>query len=337
MKLMVDLKERSYPIFLEKGCTQRLSDVLNTTKKTFVISDEGVPEVWKQRILQQLSDAVLFVVPQGEDSKSFEWYEKALKTMLNHQFHRKDQIIALGGGVVGDLAGFVAATYMRGIDFIQIPTTTLSQIDSSIGGKVAINVDGIKNCVGAFWQPKLVLIDPEVLSTLPKRHFNNGLVEALKAGCIQDAELFQLFEEGDIEQQLEQILLRSLMMKKHVVEEDETEQGLRKILNYGHTIGHAIESCCMPQYYHGEAVGLGMLMICEDGTIRNRIKNCLNRLECPTEFRFNTEELYEVLTMDKKAGKDTISVVVVDKIGEARTETRSFAQMKELLNRREAE
>ena len=337
MKLMVDLKERSYPIVLEKGCTQHLADVLNTTKKTFVISDEGVPEVWKQRILTQLTDAVLFVVPQGEDAKSFYWYEKALKTMLGHQFHRKDQIIALGGGVVGDLAGFVAASYMRGIDFIQIPTTTLSQIDSSIGGKVAINVDGIKNCVGAFWQPKLVLIDPEVLSTLPQRHFNNGLVEALKAGCIQDAELFELFEHGDVDEQLEQILLRSLMMKKRVVEEDETEQGLRKILNYGHTIGHAIESFAMPQFYHGEAVGLGMLMVCEDETLRQRIKNCLQRLNCPTECNMDAERLFEVLTMDKKAGKDSVSLVVVDTIGEARVETRSFAQMKELLKRRESE
>ncbi len=337
MKMMVDLKERSYPIILEKGCTQRLSDVLNASKKTFVISDEGVPECWKQRILTQLSDAVLFVVPQGEDSKSFEWYEKALKTMLSHQFHRKDQVIALGGGVVGDLAGFVASSYMRGIDFIQIPTTTLSQIDSSIGGKVAINVDGIKNCVGAFWQPKLVLIDPEVLSTLPRRHFNNGLVEALKAGCIQDAELFQIFETGNIEEQLEEILLRSLMMKKRVVEEDETEQGLRKILNFGHTIGHAIESYSMPQFYHGEAVGLGMLLMCEDETIRQRIRNCLSRLECPTDIDVNAEALFEVLTMDKKAGKDSVSVVVVDKIGEARVETRSFAQMKELLNRRKSE
>ena len=337
MKMIVDLKERSYPIILEKGCTQHLNTLMNTKKKTFVISDEGVPEIWKNRILSQLEDAVLFVVPQGEDSKSFEWYEKVLKMMLYHQFHRNDQVVALGGGVVGDLAGFVASSYMRGVDFIQIPTTTLSQIDSSIGGKVAINVDGIKNCVGAFWQPKLVLIDPEVLSTLPKRHFYNGLVEALKAGCIQDPLLFEIFEQKDIEENLEEILERSLQMKKRVVEEDETEQGLRKILNFGHTIGHAIESCCMPEFYHGEAVGLGMLMICEDEVIRQRIKNCLERLHCPVHTKLNTEQLMNVLMMDKKAGKNSVNAIVLNKIGDACVVTRSFDEIEKCLKGRESE
>ena len=199
MKLVVDLKERSYPIILERGCTNHLCEHIDVKRKSFVISDDGVPEVWKQRIMEQLEDAVLMVVKQGEAAKSFEVYEQCLREMLKHNFHRKDQVIALGGGVVGDLSGFVAASYMRGIDFIQIPTTTLSQIDSSIGGKVAINVDHVKNCVGAFWQPKIVLIDPDTLNTLPKRHVSNGLIEALNAGCIQDAELFRIFEEEDIE------------------------------------------------------------------------------------------------------------------------------------------
>ena len=337
MKLKVELNERSYDIHLERGCTAHLSDYFDTERKSFVISDEGVPEIWKKRVMAQLKEAVLFVVPQSEPAKSFEWYEKCLKEMLKHGFHRKDQVIALGGGVVGDLAGFVAASYMRGIDFIQIPTTTLSQIDSSIGGKVAINVDGIKNCVGAFWQPKLVLIDPDTLSTLPKRHVINGLVEALKAGCIQDAELFRIFEEENVEEHLEEILLRSLKMKKRVVEEDETEQGLRRILNYGHTIGHAIESSEMPKYYHGEAVGLGMLMMCEDEDIRARIKNALERLGAPVDYKVNAEKLYSYLVMDKKAGKDSINVVTVSKIGEAEIEKRSFSEMKALLKRREAE
>lgn len=336
MILTVDLKDRSYPIVLERGCIHQLKNYLNTARKSFVISDEGVAQKWKDELMNQLEDAVLFVVPQGEGSKSFVWYEACLKEMLKQGFHRKDQVIALGGGVVGDLAGFVAATYMRGIDLIQIPTTTLSQIDSSIGGKVAINAEGIKNCIGAFWQPKLVLIDPQTLSTLPKRHVVNGLIEALKAGCIQDAELFRIFEEENVEDHLEEIILRSLKMKKRIVEEDETEQGIRKILNFGHTIGHAIESSQMGKLYHGEAVGLGMLMITEDDEIRSRIKACLLKLNAPSEFKVNADQLFSLLLMDKKAQKQSVDVVAVHKIGNASIETRSFQEMKELLSRREA-
>ena len=337
MKLTVELKERSYPIYFERGCLSHLNDYIDTKKKSFVITDEGVNEKWKELIMSQMEDAVLFTVVQSEAAKSFEWYEMCLKQMLKHGFHRKDQVIALGGGVVGDLAGFVASSYMRGIDFIQIPTTTLSQIDSSIGGKVAINVDGIKNCVGAFWQPKAVLIDVDVLSTLPHRHLVNGLIEALKAGCIQDAELFRIFEEEEIESFLEEIILRSLMMKKRIVEEDETEQGIRKILNFGHTIGHAIESVKSPEFFHGEAVGLGMLAICEDETIRNRIRTCLLKMNAPICTEIDAEKLFDVLVLDKKAQKESISVIMVDKIGSARIETKTFEEMKQLLNRRASE
>jgi len=336
MILTVDLKERSYPIVFERGCIDHLNNYLDTARKSFVISDEGVAQKWKDKLMNQLEDAVLFVVPQGENSKSFVWYEACLKEMLKQGFHRKDQVIALGGGVVGDLAGFVAATYMRGVDLIQIPTTTLSQIDSSIGGKVAINADGIKNCIGAFWQPRLVLIDPETLSTLAKRHVVNGLIEALKAGCIQDAELFRIFEEEEIESHLDEILLRSLRMKKRIVEEDETEQGIRKILNFGHTIGHAIESSQKGKLYHGEAVGLGMLMITEDEEIHSRIKKCLLKLNAPSELKVNADQLFTLLLMDKKAQKKTIDVITVKEIGSASIETRSFQEMRELLNRREA-
>lgn len=335
MNLTVELKERSYPIVIERGCTSVLKNFINTKIKSFVISDAGVPEKWKRQIMNQLEDAVLFVVPQGEQAKSFAWYEACLKEMLKQGFHRNDQVVALGGGVVGDLAGFVAASYMRGIDFIQIPTTTLSQIDSSIGGKVALNVDGIKNCVGAFWQPKAVLIDINLLSTLPERHLSNGLIEALKAGCIQDKELFEIIEQKNIYTHLEEIIIRSLLMKKRIVEQDETEQGIRKILNFGHTIGHAIESFKSPEYLHGEAVGLGMLMMCEDETIRSRIRNCLLKLNAPIECEVEPLELLDVMMMDKKAHHSGIHVITVKQIGSAEIEKRTFDEMKEWLSRRE--
>lgn len=165
-KITVNLKDKSYPILIQRGLLNQVGQYLEGHRKVMIVTDEGVPEEYAQRVLAQCGQGYVERVIQGEGAKSMEVYQQILRRMLKERFSRKDLIVALGGGVIGDLSGFVAATYMRGIEFINIPTTTLSQIDSSIGGKVAINLDGIKNCVGAFWQPKMVLIDPDVLATL---------------------------------------------------------------------------------------------------------------------------------------------------------------------------
>ena len=264
-KITVNLKDKSYPILIQRGLLNQVGQYLEGHRKVMIVTDEGVPEEYARRVLAQCGQGYVERVIQGEGAKSMEVYQQILRRMLKERFSRKDLIVALGGGVIGDLSGFVAATYMRGIEFINIPTTTLSQIDSSIGGKVAINLDGIKNCVGAFWQPKMVLIDPDVLATLPQRHINNGLVEALKAGLIRDESLFELFETDDPMEHIEKILYKSLMMKKKVVEIDEREIGVRRILNFGHTIGHGIESYYhLHDVYHGEAVALGMMKMIKD-------------------------------------------------------------------------
>ena len=240
---------------------------------------------------------------------------------------RTDLVIALGGGVVGDLAGFAAACYMRGIDFVNIPTTTLAQIDSSIGGKTAINAGGVKNNIGAFWQPRKVLIDLDVLSTLPRRHYINGLAEALKAGLIYDPQLYALFEQENIDDHLEEIIYRSLCMKKDVVEKDEKETGLRKILNFGHTIGHAIEGYYhMEEYLHGECVAMGMLYFIEDDALRQRTIRILERLGLPTDAPYDAEAIYEKLLADKKAGHGHITVVKVKTLGKAELEDMSFVE-----------
>lgn len=332
MKLRCNLNERSYDIVLERGILDNLNTVIDCNQKYFVITDDGVPRELVNKVLTQCPNSILMTIPQGESSKSFTWYENCLKEMLKHHYTRKDCIIALGGGVVGDLAGFVAASYMRGIDFINIPTTTLSQIDSSIGGKVGIDVEGTKNCVGAFWQPKLVIIDSNVLKTLPIRHINNGLIEALKAGLIYDKELFEMFENKDILENIDEIIYRSLEVKRKVVEEDEKELNLRKILNFGHTIGHGYESATnFTEYYHGECVGLGIIAILENKDLKNRTKKILEKMNCPTEIECDKNEVYRYIQQDKKSNGDTITIVQVNELGKAELIEKSFSDLERLI------
>ena len=332
MKLTVNLKERSYPILIQRGILDQLSDVLQKYDKVMIVTDQGVPAQYADRVQKQCRHGVIETVIQGEGAKSLEVYQEILKRMLQEGFSRKDLVVAVGGGVMGDLAGFVASSYMRGIDFINIPTTTLSQIDSSIGGKVAVNLDGVKNCVGAFWQPKAVFIDPDVLSTLPQRHVYNGLVEALKAALIHDEKLLEYFEWDDPMQNIEQILIHSLMMKKEVVEQDERETGLRKILNFGHTIGHGIESYYhLDQVYHGEAVALGMLPMIDDPAVIERLHPIYQRLHLKETIEYDKDQVYQYITKDKKASGDHVTIVRIKGIAQPYLETVRTEKIKELL------
>ena len=241
-KLTMNLGERSYDIIIKSGSLENLYQFARLDRRVAVVTDSGVPAQYAQMVADQCKDARIITVPQGEASKSFKILESVLRQMLDFGMGRGDLVVAVGGGVVGDLAGFAASIYMRGIDFINCPTTTLSMIDSSIGGKTAVDLGDTKNIVGAFWQPKLVIVDPDTLSTLPRRHYINGLAEAVKASLLADPELFAIFEKGDIDAQIGEIICRSLRFKKGIVEQDETEQGMRKALNFGHTIGHGIEA-----------------------------------------------------------------------------------------------
>ena len=279
MTLTVSLPHTSYDIIIERGALKQANSFLKLNRRVLIVTDSGVPTEYAQTIASLSQEPTIVTVPQGEDSKSLSTYEALLKTMLEKNFTRKDCVVAVGGGVVGDLAGFTAASYMRGVDFYNIPTTLLSQVDSSIGGKTAVNFCGIKNIVGAFYQPKRVLIDPDVLKTLPKRQLSNGLSEALKMSLTFDPELFRIFEEESAEDMIDTVITRSLMIKKGVVEQDEKEAGLRRVLNFGHTIGHGIESSeGMSERYHGECVALGMIPMCGE-KIRPRViavlKKCM--------------------------------------------------------------
>lgn len=315
MNIHIDLKENGYDIVVERGIVKAAGNHLNLDRRVLIVTDSGVPALYAQTVAKQCKSPVICTVEQGEGSKCLEVFSSLLKTMLDNGFSRKDCVVAVGGGVVGDLAGFTASAYMRGIDFYNIPTTLLSQIDSSIGGKTAVNFGGVKNIVGAFYQPKKVLIDPELLSTLPERQISNGLAEAIKMALTSDGELFDIFETGDIKESIDEIIVRSLNIKRNVVEQDEKEQGLRKILNFGHTIGHGIESSVdMTDLYHGECVALGLIPMCGDG-IRERVIKVLKKCNLYNLISFDWDKINEAAFHDKKADGDTVTVTIVKDIG----------------------
>ena len=209
MERIVSLGARSYPLYIERGALRCLSPRVNLARKVLLVTDEGVPESLRALVLSQCGQGFAEVLPMGEDSKSFSACERLCARMLRENFTRKDLVLALGGGVIGDLAGFAASIYMRGIDFVNLPTTTLSQIDSSVGGKTAINFCGVKNIVGAFHQPRAVFLDADALASLPERHFVNGLAEALKMGLICDPEILALFEKEDWRSHIEELITRA--------------------------------------------------------------------------------------------------------------------------------
>ena len=313
-EIEVNIKGAPYKIVLGRGSLARAGEILRLDRKVLIVTDKGVPSEYANAIAAAAKEPTTVTLEGGEGCKSIVSFEMLCRTMQKNGFTRTDCVVAVGGGVVGDLAGFAASAYMRGIDFYNVPTTLLAQVDSSIGGKVAVNLDSVKNTVGAFYQPKCVLIDPNVLKTLPPRQISNGLAEALKMSLTSDRELFELFESGDANENIEKIIERSLMIKKKVVEEDEKESGVRKILNFGHTVGHGIESESFGKLYHGECVALGMLPMCSDA-VRARLLPVLGKLGLPTEAEFDRERAVAAMLHDKKLSGDEITVTYVNEIG----------------------
>lgn len=327
MIINVDLKHTNYNIYIERGALSKAGELLNLNRKVLIVTDSGVPKEYAKSIATQCSEGYIETVNQGEESKSIEVYEKLLKKMLEAGFNRKDAVVAVGGGVCGDLAGFVAASFMRGVAFYNIPTTVLSQVDSSIGGKVAVNLGGIKNIVGAFYQPQAVLIDPETLKTLPERQISAGLAEAVKMALNFDKELFEKIESKENPMEIiDEIIEGSLLIKKKVVEEDEKEAGLRKVLNFGHTVGHAIESVSKGGLYHGECVALGMLAVSGEN-VKARLLKVLKSLNLPTEFKADKAKLMKAVSHDKKAGASTVTVITSDEAGTFKMQEESLEEL----------
>lgn len=336
MKLTVDLGKNSYPIYIENNLLERAGELIPqafTGRRIMIISDDHVYPLYGDTLKRQLSgdyECFHLVLPHGEATKSFQSLPGIYSAMLEAKISRSDAVIALGGGVIGDLAGFAAASFLRGVKFIQIPTSLLAQVDSSVGGKVAVDLPEGKNLVGAFYQPSLVLIDPAVLNTLPPRFVNDGMGEVIKYGCIKDESLFQALEGygsfAALKGHLPEIVKRCVDIKRIVVEHDQFDTGERMLLNFGHTLGHTIE-----QYYqygresHGEAVSIGMYQLTllselegltEKGTAA-RILNMLNAYGLPFKSGLPMDALTGAIKLDKKNLENRLNIVLLHGIGDS--------------------
>jgi 3-dehydroquinate synthase len=313
MILNCDTPLGPHRIIAEPGCLRRAGELLNLRRRVLIVTDDGVPADYARTVAASCRDARIVTVPQGERSKCFETLQELLRQMLDFSLTRQDCVVAVGGGVVCDLAGFAASVYMRGIDCCTVPTTVLAQADAAVGGKTAIDFAGVKNLVGAFHFPPVVLIDTDLLRTLPRRHISAGLAEAVKIGLTCDGELFSLFETDDPLAHLSEIVAQSVRLKRDVVSRDASDQGERRVLNFGHTIGHAIEAA-RPDLLHGECVALGMLPMCAPA-VRRRLEAVLHRLGLPTCLSLPAEALAQTIAHDKKAENDAVRAVLVPEAG----------------------
>ena len=331
MNISVKTSTLTYDIIIKKGVLKEAKDYLNLKNKTLIVSDDGVPYSYIETLKNQCANPFVYIIKQGEASKNIENYQNIIAYMIENNFSRKDVVVALGGGVVGDLSGFVASTYMRGICFYNIPTTLLSQVDSSIGGKTAIDFNNYKNIIGAFYPPHKVLIDSETLLTLDKRQLHSGLVESIKMAMSHNETLFELIANSkDLYADIEEIIYQSLLIKKQVVEEDEKESGLRKVLNLGHTIGHAIESYYNYELLHGECVALGMMYVVSE-RIKEKLEKVFNKYELKTTISYGKDKLVEYIIHDKKANNNYVEMIKINKIGTFEINNVSIDKIKEML------
>lgn len=337
-KLLVDLGERSYPIIIEKGLINKIDLEIKKVfkgKKIFILTDENVAFHYKDKVESCLINAGFevksMILKAGEETKSINTLPSIYNELLDFKLTRSDLIITLGGGVIGDIGGFVASTFLRGVAFVQMPTSILAQVDSSVGGKVAVDLDRGKNLVGSFYHPKLVLIDPNVLNTLSDRFYRDGMGEVIKYGCIKDREFFYFLKSLKTREEfmhnIEKIIHTCCYIKKTVVERDERDTGERMLLNFGHTLGHAIEAYYdYKKYTHGECVAMGMYQITkiseEKGITKKgesqEIKEILMQYGLPYEANVkHKDEILETISLDKKNIDNCLKVVLIKEIGES--------------------
>ena len=313
--VFVGTGDSGYIVTVKRGALAQLGDIIGTNAKTLVVTDSGIPRKYVKQCLDSFGNADLVTIEQGEQNKTYENYLKIVSALNGKKYTRSDRVVALGGGVIGDMAGFAAATYNRGIAFYNVPTTLLSQVDASVGGKVAVDFNGGKNLLGTFFDPKAVIIDPNVLDTLDQRQFASGASEIIKIALTSDAKLFEKAEQGITRANAEEFIKRAIELKADVVERDPKENGLRRVLNFGHTIGHAIESSAgFGKLLHGECVALGMIPMCS-AEVRDRLIPLLDSLGLPTKCEADTESVKEFLIHDKKKHGGKLTTVFVPSVG----------------------
>lgn len=335
---------RRYRIHIEEGLLSRVGEYCAAVlrgKRVLLLTDETVGALYQETVLQSLEgsgfQATPYTVPAGESSKSTGTYLQLVSFLAEQKFTRSDALVALGGGVVGDLGGFCAATYLRGIGFVQIPTTLLACVDSSVGGKTAVNLPEGKNLLGAFYQPWVVLCDPLVLRTLTPSIYADGMAEVIKYGMIRDRELFDQLERRALSPA--EIIRCCVTIKRDVVEADEQDHGCRQLLNFGHTVGHAIEKCSHFAVSHGSAVAIGMAVVSRAMTRQGemeaedsrRLEALLSACGLPTVCDFSAEELWQATLADKKRSDDTVGLIVVPRIGDAAIRQVSLEELRRYI------
>ncbi len=336
---------RPYKVFIGNGILSEVGalvkDVLSA-KRLLIVTDDIVSPLYGGIVAESLAKAgyevEFFIVENGERSKCLSVYGAVLNYLADGNYTRKDAIVALGGGVVGDLAGFVAASYLRGIPFVQIPTTLLAQIDSSVGGKTAIDLDAGKNLVGAFWQPSLVVADVATIQTLPQKEIENGLGELIKYACLMGGEMLTLVE-GGFESVLERVVELALSYKRDIVEEDERESGVRRLLNLGHTVAHGIEKLSHYSYTHGKAVACGIMAIAKaENKLANLSDADYDRLKALYDFygldyaiEYDVDSISEVAKVDKKSENEYINLVVMHGFGNCKVQKMPLAELRGYL------
>ncbi len=337
-----------YDILIEKGllenCGKHIKAAVPQAVTLALVSDSNVAPLYLQGVANQLEAlgfrVVSYVFKAGESSKNTAQLIEIVEFLAQNELKRKDAVIALGGGVCGDMAGFAAAVYLRGIKYIQIPTTLLAQVDSSVGGKTAVDLPQGKNLCGAFHQPALVVIDPDVLSTLLPHYFSDGMGEVIKYGCIKSASLFETVQNRDAHEYIEDVIYECVDIKRGVVERDEKEAGERALLNFGHTAGHAIEKLHnFTGVSHGEAVGIGMVMISrageaagitEPGTA-DKIAAVLKKYDLKTEDENSPSDIVSAMAFDKKSPSAGINFIMLSKIGSSFIKPVATADIKKLF------
>ncbi|MBE5935253.1 MAG: 3-dehydroquinate synthase [Lachnospiraceae bacterium] len=347
MKIVQVSASKNYEVIIDKDLLPKSGGYIRERaggRIAVIITDDIVDELYSDTVIKSLEDneynVLKYVVKNGESSKNSENYIRILEYLALHKVSRSDVLVALGGGVVGDLTGFVAATYLRGVKFVQIPTTLLAAVDSSVGGKTAIDLEAGKNLVGAFYQPQVVLCDYNTLNTLTEEVFSDGCAEVIKYGVIASEELFEACSQG-IKENIENIIYECVKIKRDIVAQDEFDTGLRQLLNFGHTIGHGIEACSNYEVTHGKAVAIGMILItkasvklgiCEK-IVLDRLEKLIKLCALPFDTHYGVSELYQVMLSDKKVDGKMINLVVPTTIGKAILKRVSIDEMKDILNK----
>ena len=334
MKTISVATGRPYNILIERGliksCGEEIRKI-SKAKRVMVISDSNVFPIYGETVVNSLMDngfeVFSCIFEAGEQSKRLETIYNFYNELANNGFTRSDLIVALGGGVTGDMSGFTASTYLRGIDFVQIPTSLLSQVDSSVGGKTGVDIPQGKNLVGAFWQPNVVLIDPDTLNTLTDHFFSDGMAEVIKYGCIKNEELFNTLREQNAKEIIDDIIYECVKIKRDVVEIDERDHGERALLNFGHTLGHAIEKeYNFEGISHGQAVAIGMVMMTKASEIAgitpngtaDKIAELCKKYNLPISDKTPIEDIVKSSFSDKKSSASNISLIVINKIGNSK-------------------